>query len=154
MMSDISITLQTTDSEQTERLGKNIGLCLRGGEVIELASDLGGGKTTFTKGLVAGLESTDHVSSPTFTISKTYAGGRLPVYHFDFYRLHEAGIIAEELAEAIEDDQAVTIVEWADIVAGVLPEQRLRISFAATDETTRTITLQAPDSMHYLVEGL
>lgn len=146
--------LRTNEPEQTESLGATIGSRLRGGEVIELVSDLGGGKTTFTKGLVAGLESSDHVSSPTFTISKAYIQGRLPVHHFDFYRLHEPGVVAEELAEVLQDNQAVVIVEWADIVAGVLPEKRLRINFVASSETERTISLQCPYQMKYLVESL
>lgn len=150
-MTTYSSAHHTKAPEQTERLGFVIGSRLRGGEIIELASDLGGGKTTFTKGLVAGLGCPDHVSSPTFTISKSYTGGRYPTYHFDFYRLQEAGIVSEELAEAIEDTHAVTIVEWADIVVGVLPEQRIRISFIATDESDRTITVHVPESMQYLL---
>lgn len=142
----------TKRPEDTETFAKKIGEKLRGGEVIELASDLGGGKTTFTKGLVAGLGSNDHVSSPTFTISKQYSGGRLPVYHFDFYRLHEAGIVAEELAEAIEDQNAVIVVEWADIVSGVLPPQRLRVIFHATGETERKLVVEYPKVLEYLVE--
>lgn len=147
------VVLQTVTPDETERIGADIGLRLRGSEVIELVSDLGGGKTTFTKGLVAGLGSNDHVSSPTFTISKTYTSGRLPVAHFDFYRLHEPGIVAEELAEVIGDGRSVVVVEWADIVAGVLPEQRVRIMFLATDESARTLHITVPAALRYLVEG-
>src|SRR5690606_23307454 len=88
----------TNSPEQTEQFAQILASKLRGGEVIELVSDLGGGKTTFTRGLVGGLKSTDTVASPTFTISREYTGGRLHVYHFDFYRLGEAGIVGDELA--------------------------------------------------------
>lgn len=135
-------------------LAFKIGQQLRGGEVIELLSDLGGGKTTFTKGLVAGLGSTENVSSPTFTISKEYTAGRLPVYHFDFYRLQEAGIVAEELVEIIGEQDGITIVEWAGIVEGVLPELRVKIEFLATGETTRTLKVLVPEELGYLLKGI
>lgn len=87
--------------EKTEVIAKNIGHHVKGGETIELVSDLGGGKTTFVHGLTAGVGSVDAVASPTFTISRQYKAGKLTIYHFDFYRLKEAGIMADELAEVI-----------------------------------------------------
>jgi tRNA threonylcarbamoyladenosine biosynthesis protein TsaE len=100
---------------------------LQGGDCIELVSDLGGGKTTFTRGLVRGLGSTDTVSSPTFTIGKQYKAGDMNVYHYDFYRLQDPGLVAEELAEALEDKKGVIVVEWAESVAHVLPVNRIII---------------------------
>src|SRR5262249_35297728 len=121
MSEKTTITLRTASAEATEKLGEQIGKRLRGGEVIELVSDLGGGKTTFVRGLARGFGSTAHVSSPTFTISHEYKAGRRTLYHYDFYRLTEAGIMADELAEAAHDPDAVVVVEWGDIVADVLP---------------------------------
>lgn len=131
-------------------MGKN----LKGGEVIELASDLGGGKTTFTRGLVRGLGSTDKVASPTFTISKVYEAGDIEVHHFDFYRLHEPGIIANELAEVIGDPTAIVIVEWAEAVQHVLPAKRLQITIEQTPTGSRRLLFRAPESMALLIEAI
>lgn len=126
---------------------------LRGGEVIELVSDLGGGKTTFVRGLMRGMGSPDKVSSPTFSLSKLYRAGKHEVYHFDFYRLSEPGIIAEELNEVIEDPQAIAVVEWADVVQHVLPEARLTIVIALQPDGNRKLTFNYPESLGYLVEA-
>jgi tRNA threonylcarbamoyladenosine biosynthesis protein TsaE len=142
----------TTSSEETEQLAEKLGAACRGGEVIELISDLGGGKTTFTRGLVRGIGSPDKVASPTFTISKVYEAGALHIHHFDFYRLQEAGIVAEELAEVIGDPKAVVVVEWGDIVQHVLPEEHLTIIITQTAEDIRELTLSCPEPLMYLIE--
>src|SRR5690348_16076202 len=115
-------------SDDTERLGELLGSRLRGGEVIELRSDLGGGKTTFVRGLVRGAGSRDRVSSPTFTLSRIYNAKKFEIHHFDFYRLSDPGILADQLAEAVQGDNVV-IIEWAGIVKNVLPEDRVSIEF-------------------------
>lgn len=122
--------------------------------MIELVSDLGGGKTTFVKGLARGIQSNDAVTSPSFSLSNVYKGHELTVHHFDFYRLHEAGIMREELAEVMEDSQAVTVVEWGDIVTDVLPANRLTIRITNTGETARQYVFSAPQPLNYLLEGL
>src|SRR5579862_2348371 len=123
----------STGSEDTRKLGELLGSKLSGGEVIELASDLGGGKTTFTQGLVKGLGSEDHATSPTFTLNKVYkAKQNLHVHHFDFYRLNEAGIMKAQLAESVHNDHVVTVVEWSGIVQDVLPRERWRLKFEPT----------------------
>jgi tRNA threonylcarbamoyladenosine biosynthesis protein TsaE len=146
--------IKSTSSEFTERLAEKIGENLKGGEVIELVSDLGGGKTTFTRGLVRGLGSEDKVASPTFTISKMYDAGELEVHHFDFYRLPDAGIMADELAEIVGDPKAIVVVEWADAVQHVLPDKRLRIVITQTPEGDRELMFTYPDSLQYLIEDL
>ncbi len=133
-------------SNQTELAAwaATIARRLRGGEVIELIGDVGAGKTTFTKALAQALGVQEVVQSPTFTISREYAwGDEKRLVHYDFYRLTEAGIMRDELAETIRDPRAVTVVEWADVTADVLPAQRLTIQFAAVagDEQARDITL-------------
>lgn len=142
----------TASAAETQQLGRRIGGQLRGGEVIELISDLGGGKTTFVGGLVAGFGSVDGVSSPSFTISNMYqrADGK-EFHHFDFYRLSEAGIIAAELAEVEEDANAVVAVEWGDIVHDILPENRIVITIAVgSDDESRRITAEFPKEQAYL----
>jgi tRNA threonylcarbamoyladenosine biosynthesis protein TsaE len=152
-MHPLSWTTVTKTAEETERLAAKIGSSLKGGEVIELVSDLGGGKTTFTRGLVQGLGSDDKVASPTFTISKMYVAGDKHVHHFDFYRLHEPGIIADELAEVAGDPQAITLVEWADVVQHVLPARRLTVKITQTPEGDRELTLSCPQELAYMVEA-
>jgi len=127
---------------------------LRGGEVLELVSDLGGGKTTFTRGLVRGTGSSDRVGSPSFTLSREYIAPKFTVAHFDFYRLTEGGIVADELAEYIGDPAYVCVVEWGDIVHDVLPEDRLTVTLKRTGEDTRTISCSYPSSYGYLLENL
>jgi tRNA threonylcarbamoyladenosine biosynthesis protein TsaE len=120
--------------------------------MIELVSDLGGGKTTFVKGLARGIASNDIVSSPTFTLSNVYAGEKVALYHFDFYRLLEPGIMREELAEVLADPQAVTVVEWADIVRNVLPDDHLTITIMTTGETSRHYEVKVGKTSKHLIQ--
>lgn len=133
------------DSEDSMKdFGAKVGQLLRGGEVFELVGDIGAGKTTFTKGLARGLGVTDTVQSPTFTISRVYdARDSLEMRHYDFYRLDEAGIMADELADASSTEGVVTVVEWAGIVDSVLPDDRIRMVFKPTGENSRQIEIEA-----------
>lgn len=98
------------------------------------------------------MGSGDRVSSPSFTLRNEYKAGALILYHFDFYRLPEPGIMSEELAETLHDESAVTVIEWADIVETVLPAQRLTIKIVATSEDGRELTFTYPEALSYLVE--
>jgi tRNA threonylcarbamoyladenosine biosynthesis protein TsaE len=133
-------------------LGEKIGKRLRGGETIELVSDLGGGKTSIVKGIVKGAGSADVVSSPSFTISNEYIANDIVIRHFDFYRLHEAGIIRDEISDLIQDDRTVMIVEWGEIVADVLPEAKLHIVISATGESSRKFVFSCPEKLSYLLQ--
>lgn len=144
-------TWRTTTSDQTEQLGEKIGKRLRGGELIELVADLGGGKTTLTHGLVRGVGSPDPVASPTFTISREYSGGRLHAYHYDLYRLQELGVVGETLSEVLGDDAAVVIVEWGGVAEGILPPERVRITLKPLVEGGRDIEVSVPDSLLYIL---
>lgn len=135
----------------TEQFAKKLGSELRGGEVIELVSDLGGGKTTFVRGLARGLGSSDIVRSPSFTLANQYKAGELTLYHFDFYRLEQPGIIANELSEVLTDPKAIVVVEWATIVVHVLSTPHLVIHLKQTDEHERDILLTYPESYNYLL---
>ena len=138
--------IEVKSEQEMRALGEKLGGLLKGGEVIELVGDVGAGKTTFTKGLAVGLGIDEDVQSPSFTISRVYdARDGLLLSHYDFYRLSDAGIMASELKETTQDPKAVTVIEWADIVDGVLPETRLLIEFAAPTETTRNLTLNGSD---------
>ncbi|HUD06281.1 MAG TPA: tRNA (adenosine(37)-N6)-threonylcarbamoyltransferase complex ATPase subunit type 1 TsaE [Candidatus Saccharimonadales bacterium] len=146
--------LDSLSEDETKRIAKLIGEKLKGGEVIELVSDLGGGKTTFVSGLVAGAGSNDQVASPSFTISKIYTANELTIKHFDFYRLADAGVIAYELAESADDPKTVIVVEWAGIVEKLLPDNRLKIEFSVKDEKARQLTFNYPKPTEYLIKGL
>lgn len=150
------MTWQTvsTSSEQTEQLGERLGKALKGGEVIELVSDLGGGKTTFVRGLARGAGSEDKVASPTFTISKVYDCPNFQIHHFDFYRLPEPGVVADELAEAVGDPGVVVVVEWADVVQHVLPKKRLTIRLIQTPQGDRELTFTCHSDFAYLLEAV
>lgn len=118
-------------TEDTKALASKVGHALRGGEVIELLSDLGGGKTTFVKGLARGVGVESVVQSPTFAISQIYkANNGLELHHFDFYRLTEPGIMAAELAESLAQTNAVTVVEWGEMVHDILPKDRITVSLS------------------------
>jgi tRNA threonylcarbamoyladenosine biosynthesis protein TsaE len=154
MNTDSIFQIKSTNSKQTEQLGFVIGELLRGGEVIELKSDLGGGKTTFTRGLVAGTGSTDDVASPTFTISKVYLAPNFAIHHFDFYRLNEPGIVAHELQEIIDEPTVVIVIEWGDIVADVLPTNHITIELSQLSYNDRQITINIPERFAYLIKAL
>lgn len=153
-MSVPMLTIYESDSSQaTEVFGEQIGRNLLGGEVIELVSDLGGGKTTITRGIARGAGSNDVVGSPTFMISKIYQTQGFEIHHFDFYRLTEIGQIEHELHEALADKNIVVIVEWGEIVKHVLPENRLTINIKKTSEESRELKLTCPTKLAYLVEN-
>ena len=140
--------IEAENEQATRSLGETLGLLLCGGEVIELVGDVGAGKTTFVKGLAVGLAIDEDVQSPSFTISRVYeARDDLQLAHYDFYRLNDAGIMANELAETTQDPQTITVIEWADIVEGVLPENRIRITFTAPTEITRTLTINGDEKL-------
>ena len=100
------------------------------------------------------MGSTDRVASPTFTLCKVYRAPGTELHHFDFYRLHEAGIMADELAEVVGDPHVIVVVEWADAVKHVLPDERLTIRIAHEADDVRLLELRAPGALAYLVEGL
>lgn len=139
-----TMILEVNTADDMVALGKRIGGLLRGGEMIELVGDVGAGKTTFTKGLAQGLSIDEDVQSPSFTISRVYDGrDGIRLAHYDFYRLHDPGIMGDELREALSDAASVVIVEWADIAAGVLPDDRLTIHITPRTETSRSVEIIA-----------
>jgi tRNA threonylcarbamoyladenosine biosynthesis protein TsaE len=117
---------------------------LRGGDVVELNSDLGGGKTTLMKGIAKGLGYEGEVTSPTFTISRVYQlPNDLELHHFDFYRLNSADIVNQELAEVVGQPDVIVAIEWAQNAAKVLPRERLKVQLDWLDQNKRSITIAA-----------
>lgn len=150
----MKLEITTANAQETESLAEKIGKCLKGGEVVELTSDLGGGKTTFVRGLAKGFGSMDRVASPTFTISKVYKSGSREMHHFDFYRLPEAGLMTHELEELVGEKDIVLVIEWSKIVQDVLPADRLSINIKLTKDDKRLLQLDLPESLAYLVQGV
>jgi tRNA threonylcarbamoyladenosine biosynthesis protein TsaE len=137
-----SVTKDVENEAAMKAYGEELGRSFRGGEVIELIGDVGAGKTTLVKGIAKGLGIDEDVQSPSFTISRVYDGrDDLRLLHYDFYRLNDAGIMADELSEAVSDPKAVTIIEWADVVEGVLPEGHVSITITSPTETTRRLEI-------------
>lgn len=140
----------------TQHLAAKIGAILKGGEVLEFHSDLGGGKTTFVKGLARGMGITEVVHSPTFTLCQIYTAHKgLELHHYDFYRLTEAGIMSAELSESLAQPNTVVAVEWGEIVHDILPKHRLTILIKVDDHTEgRKITITCPASEEYISSKL
>jgi tRNA threonylcarbamoyladenosine biosynthesis protein TsaE len=135
------IDVKSTD--EMKALGAAIGALLRGGEVVELIGDVGSGKTTLVKGIAAGLGIEEYVQSPSFTISRVYqAHDNLTLIHCDFYRLDNAGIMANALREVTNELKTITIIEWAGVVNNVLPADRLSIYINTLNEYSRKLTFK------------
>ena len=126
---------------ETERLGAALAEKLGPGTVIAYRGDLGAGKTAFTRGLARGLGYAEPVTSPTYTIVNEYLGGRLPLFHFDMYRLHSAEDLWDIGWDDYLDRGGVCAVEWSENVAEAL-EGALTVSIEKLDDTTRRITIE------------
>jgi tRNA threonylcarbamoyladenosine biosynthesis protein TsaE len=138
------MTIEVHSETEMKAYGKRLGVFLQGGEIIELIGDVGAGKTTLTKGVAEGMGVDEDVQSPSFTISRVYDTPKgLRLAHYDFYRLHDAGIMAAELHEMLHDTLNVTIIEWAEIVTGVLPADRLTVTITSPSEASRVMTIEA-----------
>lgn len=139
-----------------KKFGQKLGNLAKGGDILELVGDVGAGKTTFVKGFAVGMGIDEDVQSPSFTISRSYAApGGLLLSHYDFYRLQDPGIMSVELQEIIQLNDTVTIIEWADIVQNVLPEDRLTLRILADSERSRQLVLTASgDRSRVLMEAL
>ncbi|NLW22142.1 MAG: tRNA (adenosine(37)-N6)-threonylcarbamoyltransferase complex ATPase subunit type 1 TsaE [Tissierellia bacterium] len=127
--------------KETEEFGKKLGSILKGGDVLSLSGDLGAGKTTLTKSIGIGLGVEDYITSPTFTLINEYQG-RVPLYHFDVYRLEGKEDLLDLGYEDYFYSNGVTIVEWGDRIEDILPEDRVNIEIEKTDqEDERIITI-------------
>ena len=122
---------RTSGADETRALAERLGRTLRAGDVVCLVGDLGTGKTTFTQGLALGLglPPDELVRSPTFTLLAEHTGGRLPLYHFDVYRLADSSGLTELAFDEYMNAGGVVVIEWADRVADALPPDRLEITF-------------------------
>jgi tRNA threonylcarbamoyladenosine biosynthesis protein TsaE len=134
--------MNIASEQEMLEFGKSFKDQLSGAHVIELIGDVGAGKTTFVRGLAEGLGIKEPVTSPSFTISKSYAipNGKTLV-HYDFYRLPDPGLMAEDLEENLTDPNSIVIVEWADSVSNLLPKDHIKIEIKYNDDGTREVVL-------------
>ena len=120
------ITFHAGSAEETADLGRRLGLLLQKGDTVCLNGDLGTGKTAFTGGIAAALGIEGHITSPTFTIVNEYEG-KLPLYHFDVYRIGDADEMFETGYDEYVSGNGVTVIEWAERIREILPTDRTEI---------------------------
>lgn len=121
------MVLETMSPEETFLVGKELGEKSIPGQVYTLTGDLGVGKTVFTQGLAKGLGIDEPICSPTFTIVQVYEEGRLPLYHFDVYRIADIEEMEEVGFEDYVMGEGVSLIEWADLIREILPEKRTEV---------------------------
>ncbi len=132
--------ITSSSPEETAAAGANWARAAKAGDVFALLGDLGAGKTQFVKGFVAEMGSDGEVTSPTFTLVHEYTGGRLPIYHFDFYRLEGADAVAGIGFDDYLEAGGVCLIEWGDRFPELLPAHAVTIAIASQSETERSIT--------------
>ena len=135
------MTFQTNSPAETEAIGAALGKILTPGTVIAYRGDLGAGKTAFTRGLAKGLGCREIVTSPTYTIVNEYLGGRLPLFHFDMYRLRSSDDLWDIGWEDYLDRNGVCAVEWSENVEDAL-ENAITVTIEKLGEESRQITLE------------
>jgi tRNA threonylcarbamoyladenosine biosynthesis protein TsaE len=140
--------MRTHSAGETRQLGERLAAQLKAGDTLLLRGELGSGKSELTRGLAKGLGVTETVASPSFTILNVYESGRLPLYHFDWYRLESA----EELYELGMDEylggDGIAAVEWPEQCEDAVPEKALEIRFSYVDENTRDLVFRRLGGFH------
>ena len=136
--------IMTHSADETQALGKKLAESLRPGDVIAYFGDLGAGKTAFTRGIAEGLGVSEQVTSPTYTIVNEYLSGRLPLFHFDMYRLSSADDLFDIGWEDYLDRGGVCAVEWSENVTEAM-DGAVSVTIDVLGENTRRITISGGD---------
>ena len=136
----------TNSPGETEKLGEALAQRLRPGDVVAYRGDLGAGKTAFTRGLAKGLGVREPVTSPTYTIVNEYTSGRMPLFHFDMYRLHSADDLFDIGWEDYLERGGVCAVEWSENVADAM-ENAVTVNLEKLGENTRRITIEGGEHL-------
>lgn len=137
----MSEVIQIASEAEMIEAGRLLGKTLEGGSVVALCGELGSGKTHFSKGVVSGLGANDLVNSPTFSLVNEYRSGRLPVFHFDFYRLDSAEELVRIGWDDYLDEEGVLLVEWADKFPELLPDNALHFRIELGKGENRTLLI-------------
>ena len=136
----------TNTPEETEALGARLGECLPAGTVLAFLGDLGAGKTAFTRGLARGLGCGDMVTSPTYTIVNEYLSGKMPLFHFDMYRLHSSDDLWDIGWEDYLERGGVCAVEWSENVTDAM-ENAIGVKIEKTGDESRRITIEGGENL-------
>lgn len=136
------ISVTTHSPEETQQFAQRLALTLKAGDIICFKGSMGAGKTTFTRGLAKGLGITDDVSSPTFALVHEYSGGRLPLAHFDMYRVNSEQALESTGFYDYIDAGGVLVVEWSENVERFLPRKHIAVTITMPDEHSRAITVE------------
>lgn len=133
----------THNEEETISAGKHFSNTLKPGDAVALYGDLGSGKTRFVKGISLGLGITEHVTSPTFVVVNEHRGGKIPLYHFDFYRLRSIGELREIGFDEYIEGNGICVFEWAEMIVEKLPARRYDVHLSLGEtEMSRIITIE------------
>ena len=133
----------THSSEETFQAGREFASRLKEGDVLALFGPLGGGKTTFVKGVAAGLKAKEAVTSPTFVLLNIYSG-RIPIYHYDFYRLEQGAQLEALNLEDYLYGNGICFIEWPELALPLLEQPFYRVRFEISRENERTIEIETP----------
>lgn len=134
------LIFETATEEEMIAAGRAFSDSLEAGDVVALVGDLGAGKTHFSKGVVSGLGAKGEVTSPTFSLVNEYPGGRLPVFHFDFYRIDSPDELIRIGWDEYLDEDGIILVEWADKFPELLPEGMIPLHFSIEADGAHTVT--------------
>lgn len=145
----------SNSAEETQNIGERLGRLLKKGNIICLSGDLGAGKTALAQGIAKGMGVEEYVTSPTYTIINEYEG-RIPLYHFDVYRLNDVEEMYELGYEEYFFGDGAVVVEWADIVKDIIPGERLWITILQSkDENSREIIMEPTgEDYEQIVKGM
>jgi len=135
----MNLTIITKSPEETKKLGEEVGKLTKPGDLLAFYGELGAGKTCFIQGISHNLEVKDYVTSPSFTIINEYQG-KVPIYHFDLFRLNNVEEISELGYEEYFHGDALTVIEWAGKIEHFLPKEHLKIDIKFKDRYQRTIS--------------
>lgn len=124
------MTIETFSPKETWETGYRMGQEASPGQIICLNGDLGTGKTVFTQGFAAGLGITEHINSPTFTIVQVYEEGRLPLYHFDVYRIGDVTEMDEIGYEDYFFGEGVCLIEWSELISELIPPEAIQVTIS------------------------
>ena len=131
----------TNSPAETEAVGAALARVLEPGTVIAYTGDLGAGKTAFTRGLARGLGITDAVTSPTYTIVNEYLSGKMPLFHFDMYRIKDEDDLVSTGFYDYEERNGIILAEWSENIPFAVPEDAVKVTIEKTGETTRRFTV-------------
>ncbi len=135
----MNLTIITKSPEETKNLGKEVSKLTKPGDLLAFYGELGAGKTCFIQGISQGLKVKDYVTSPSFTIMNEYQG-KIPIYHFDLFRLDNDEDILELGYEEYFYGEGLTVIEWAEKIEQLLPKEHLKVDIKFKDRYQRTIS--------------